>query len=432
METKPRSLEAVSELAYVLGFSRDWHHREQCRAPLHPAVAAAFALASPIDWHEVVLQWPHKSGTDAGRLAYTQDEKKAQADLQTVTSIGKYLTRHFRSLPDHVIRGLAHRFTVEGVEIRSTSAEIVEACQKGPKSCMQWEDWQVRDNGRGHHPYEAYAPELGWKIAVRMKDGDIIGRALLLDADGHKCFVRTYLMNPGDGYSQRDEAMEEFLREQGYSSAGEWPDGARLAKIHTGRGDAQHLLPYIDGRTQTVSDAGDYFEIEEGGEYECEYTDGTAEGGEREECSHCGTIHRNREDGLYVGRHVDNWVGSCCEDDYTRVYGRNGDEYYIRSNETVDVDGESYDPEYLSDNDIVELDNGDYCHSDNAFHCPVNDAWYHTDDGRYTEDSGTVHEDDTWQCSVTDKWYSTDEESATNADGETVHPDELTEDETPK
>ena len=76
---------------------------------------------------------------------------------------------------------------------------------------------------------------------------------------------------------------------------------------------------------------------------------------------------------------------------------------------------EWYDRDYLSDNNIVELRNGDYEHMDNAVE--VDGDWYHTDDedlcwDEYnerhelvgncvnTEDLGLVYEGDTWQCTA--------------------------------
>lgn len=420
---------AIMEANWGSG-GRPWHVREQARYALHPAVLAACELANPKDWHELVLQWPHMPiGGEPGRLAYTQDEKKGIADRQTVTSIGKYLTRHFK-LADHVIRGLALRYSMEGIQYWGTTEEIVRAITEGPQSCMRWDEEDCRFNGKGHHPYEVYSPEYGWKIAARFENGHIVGRALLLDDGTHKCFVRTYQMNPGGGYSQRDYGMEDQLIADGWKHRNSWPNGAKLAKIRTGRGDAGYLLPYIDGGTQAVTDCGDCFRIEDGGEIQCDNTDGTGTYSERETCSCCGSAYRDTEDGIWVGRYGDEWVGPCCTDDYTRVYGRRGEEYYIPERDAVEANGDWYDPDYLSDNDIVELSNGDYCHQDNCFYCPILEEHFHIDEGVHTEDEGTVHQDETWTCAVSGDVYSNNTESVEDSDGNPVHPDNVEEDET--
>lgn len=404
---------------------RAWHLREQERSPMHPAVLAACEMANPADWHELVLQWPHKSAKEAGRLAYTQDEKKGEADRQTVTTIGKYLTRHFQGLPDHVIRGLAHRFSVEGVFIWETTEEIVRAAKEGPYSCMQWAGHE------GTHPYEVYAPEHGWKIAVRIDGGVIKGRALLLDNGKHKCFVRTYL-RPSDSakYSERDEAMEAHLGGLGFSCKDAWPEGAKLAKVRSGSGyQSEYLFPYLDGNCQTVDDEGDYFVIRRDGEYECDNTDGSATGAERYTCSCCGDPHADEDDGIHTGRYGDEWVGPCCSDDYVRVTGRRGDGYYLHADNATEVDGEYYDNDYLSDNGIVELHNGDFAKEDDCFHCPIREEHYLHEDGTVTEDEGYVHQDEAWTCAVSGGVYSTNTDSVENAAGEMVHPDHLEEEE---
>jgi hypothetical protein len=412
--------ERIHQLAAIVRWHRSWHMREQDRYPLHPAVLSACTLANPRDWHELVLQWPHKAEKEPTRLAYTQDEKKAVADRQTVTTIGKYLTRHF-DLPDHVIRGIAHRFSVEGVFIWKTTEEIVRACREGPYSCMQWADEE------GQHPYEVYAPEFGWAIAVRIEGGQINGRALILDDGESKCFVRSYA-RPANAshYSERDDALEAFLEGEGFKHRRSWPEGTKLARVPY-EGDRRYyggdLLPYIDGGTQTVSSYGSHYVIDSDGDWECTSTDGTAEEAEREVCSCCGERHRDTDGGIWVGRHDDEWVGPCCSDDYVYARGRRGNEYYIPRNDAVEVDGDYFDPDYLSENDIVELDNGDYCKLDNAFNCPILDAWFHCDDGVYTEDEGTVHEDEAWTCAVSGNVYSSNTDHVENAAGEKVHPD---------
>ena len=98
------------------GLGRDWFRRETRRYELHPAVVELLEANNkpmPRDWQQLLLEWPHRSETDHNRVAYTPDEAKGIADRQTVTTIGKYLTRHF-DLPDHVIRDIVARHTAVG------------------------------------------------------------------------------------------------------------------------------------------------------------------------------------------------------------------------------------------------------------------------------------------------------------------------------
>ena len=132
-------------------------------------------------------------------------------------------------------------------------------------------------------------------------------------------------------------------------------------------------------------------------------------------------------------RSEDNHVcQSCLDDNYTYVTGRRGNEYYVRNDDTVEVDGVYYDMEYLSDNNIVELANGDYAHIDNAVYIDSEDAYYDIDDSDivYAEDTAQYEmKHDCWQCDATLKWY-TDEIDYVEIDGNTYHPDDAPEVET--
>ena len=101
----------------------------------------------------------------------------------------------------------------------------------------------------------------------------------------------------------------------------------------------------------------------------------------------------------------------------------------------VYIDGEYYDINYLRDNDIVELANGEYEHIDNTIYIESADAYYHCDDEDicYAEDTGQ-HElvEDCWQCEASSKWY-TDGTDYVEVDGDKYHPDnapEVEDDET--
>jgi hypothetical protein len=107
------------------------------------------------------------------------------------------------------------------------------------------------------------------------------------------------------------------------------------------------------------------------------------------------------------------------------VYGRSRHEYYVPNNEAVRVDGEYYDSDYLSDNDIVELHDGDYAHSDNAVYVESEDAYYHCDDDDicYPEDSGRYElKDNCWLCEGSGNWYTEDTDNV-EIDGDLYHPD---------
>lgn len=409
----------VSDLTWVLRNSRDWFNREYYSHRMHSAVVDAFQLANPKDWHLVVLQWPHASEGDSSRIAYTQDEKKGEANRQTVTSIGKYLTRHWGGiLPDHEIARIVANNTGSGFEFRRGKEALRQAVQQGPTSCMKMSEHTLQR--LGGHPYDVYEEQFGWHIAVRMDGRDIVSRCLCCDDENGKRFVRTYSKPSSDSsYSQRDNQMEEWLKRQGYTHADSWED-SKVAMIGLPHGGG-YLMPYLDGDVQQASARGYYFLIDSNGEFSCDHSDGTT-ADNRRECEHCGDMH-DEDDGFWIGPNEDAWVGNCCEDEYTCVHGpRRWQQYYINSSDAVEVNGEYYDSENLPDC-IVMLSNGYYSHIDEAFCCAVDGEWYSKDEGVHAEDlDALVHEDNAWQCDASANWYSDNQESI-RIDGGTYHPD---------
>lgn len=428
----------------VVTYSRNWYWREYYKYPLHPVVVTALEREHrPRDWQLLLLEHPHRSETDPTRLAYTRSERDGENNQQVITTLGKYLTRHF-DLPDHVIRdyvaldAAAHSDTFE---ILDTVDQFVHAVNNGPHSCMCWSG---RDNvmcrdGEYRHPYAVYKPEYGWRMAIRKSGGEINGRALLNVEDDTKYFVRSYKRADNGGYSYADEKLEAWLKSNDYHKQSRWHEGAKMELIPTRYG-AAFLAPYLDGDVQTVYIDGDTLRISQDNyDYICNNTDGTADEQGRCTCDHCGVRVRDG-DLTYAGYNEDYGVcQSCLDDDFVYAIGRRGNEYYETYNNCTEVDGTYYVSDYLSDNGIVELHNGDYCRMDDAVMCDDDDEWYRADDDNIiyceydskhhhidncveTEDEGWVHEDDAWQCYASDKWYS-DNTDYVDVDGERYHPD---------
>ena len=107
------------------------------------------------------------------------------------------------------------------------------------------------------------------------------------------------------------------------------------------------------------------------------------------------------------------------------MYGRRGNEYYVHDDYAVYVNGDHYHDDYLSDNNIIELANGDYCHMDDAVYIESSDEWYETDDSDicYAEDTGRYElRSDCWQDDDSERWY-TDATEYVEVDGCKYHPD---------
>ena len=410
---------------------RGWHVREQGRYGMHPIIKKAVFLAPPLDWHQLVLEWPHISvSSDTSKIAYTRNEQHGIDDRQTVTSVGKYITRHFPTLKDHEVRDLCGMYGASTFKITHHMEEMIDLLQRGPRSCMVFDDDDddyMSDEG---HPYRVYDPALGWGLAVRIAGNSIDGRALVNET--RKEFVRSYRRNEG-GYSGSDEELQSWLNDQGYRHVGGWHLGARLRYIPFRKyGEDLPTAPYIDGQHRNVR-VDEYTRtiiIDDEGEWCCDNTNGEPTENASCTCDDCGRrVHEDDLVSTYDGN-GDTVCQGCIEDSYYYVYGRREYQYYVHESHMVEVNGTYYHDEYLADNNIVELANGDYEELDNTVE--INGDYYHCDDEDivYCDDTEEYAlRDDCWQCYVTDKWYRDDEAirlcDILSQDEITVHEDDI-------
>jgi hypothetical protein len=418
---------------------RPWFSQQRNRHQLHAAVYEMMTEHKyrAQDWQQLLLEWPHKSITDPNRLAYTRDERSAMhngdSDAKAVvTTIGKYLTRHFPDAPSNLIRDVVAKYTYGGTtEITKDMDRMVYAVINGPRSCMSSSFDILCHDKEERHPYAVYDPSLGWGMAVRTDtDGMVLGRCLVHESDDGKGFVRSYKREREySSHSGADESIEAYLQGLGYAKWRGWPDHTRVMRYPLRR--EGFLMPYIDGQNQHVEENGDDdFSITNYSGWEACSTSGIINGYTCT-CDDCGE-GMDEDDSYSIGYHGDSRVGPCCIDNYTHVYGRRGEQYHVRTEDTVYVDGEYYHDEYLSDNNIIELHDGDYAHSDNAVYIESQDAYYHVDDGDivHAEDTSRYElREDCWCCSESGNWYTDDEESV-EIDGELYHPDHAPEPET--
>lgn len=323
---KPVDADLYRDLKVVLRQSRRWHRREQLSSNLkmHPVVEAVIKQYRPMNWHLLVLEWPHLAD-DGTRLAYTRDERAGEADRQLVTTPGKYLRRHFPTLADDVIRDLVLQHTDGDFEFIITRdiREIVSFKQYGPKSCMTFKKAIFND-----HPYRVYDPKYGWGLAVHRakSDGFIFGTALVWEGgdfgDDERIFVRSYFApdREYDGYSHADQRLEAWLKSEGYEHYSSWYEGTKVARVQDS--DGEILMPYLDGNNQQVDMCGSYLTIQDRGEYSATNTDGLLEN-DRAVCAYCD--ERCHEDHM---QYVDDY-GDVCEGCIERrfYWSEYGDEY---------------------------------------------------------------------------------------------------------
>jgi hypothetical protein len=282
------------------------------------------------------------------------------------------------------------------------------------------------DDREQRHPYAVYDPSLGWGMAVRTDtDGMVLGRCLVHESDEGKGFVRSYKREREySSHSGADESIEAYLKGLGYAKWRGWPDHIRIMRYDLRHGG--HLMPYIDGGNQHVEDDGiEHFRISEYHGFEATNTNGMLNG-HTCTCEDCGAGFDDNNEGGWTGIHEDNHVcESCLDNDYTYAYSRRGNEYYIRNDDVIEVGGDYYDINYLSDNNIVELANGDYEHGDNAVYIDSADAYYRDDDDDicYAENTHQYEmREDCWKCAESGNYYTDDEESV-EIGGESYHPD---------
>jgi hypothetical protein len=411
---------------------RSWFKQQHNRHRMHPAVVKMFELYKPADWQRVILEWPHKALSDPNRLAYTRDEKSAMYEGDSdkkalITTIGKYMTRHWPDVPSNIIRDIVAEHTYGGaISITTDMDSMVAVVKGGPRSCMSSRFDIECERGVERHPYAVYDPSLGWSMAIRSEGDEVLGRCLIWtdpDDEDTKGYVRSYKRERNEhSASGADEAIESYLNGRGYTKWRAWREGTPLMKYRTRRDG--YLMPYIDGGTQRVNDTGDGFEIAEDGDYEACNTGGVINSYEHT-CEDCGAGF-NDGDGYWTGIFEDHHVCSDCRDEhYTYAYSRRGNQYYIHSSDVTEVDGEYYHDEYMSDNDIVQLHDGEYTHQDYAVYVESESEYYRHDDDDicYTDDTNEYElKENCWQCTESGNWY-TDDTDSVEVDGDLYHPD---------
>ena len=262
----------------------------------------------PINWHKLALEFPDVSGDS---VSYIGSEKALQQYIdghplkRITTKMGRYLTRHWPNAEPHEIRDIVMLYGEGVVEMQCTMSEMIYAVQHGPYSCMQWPEgdelnYLVEDDDEYEtdiHPYEVYAPELGWAMVVFKEQGKISGRTLVHRPT--KTFARSY-GKESDSYTGSCAKSEAWLTAQGYKLVDAWPEGIRMLAIESDYRDG-YVVPYLDpgpsrrtengNRCKFVKEDGKtYFERDNGGEYVFDNTDGTVtiDKIELAACSCCG------------------------------------------------------------------------------------------------------------------------------------------------
>jgi hypothetical protein len=408
--------------------NHSWYNRLLHKFPLHPCVRKMLKDHRPKDYAQLALEHPYISEKDPARLAYTRSVGDGQNDRQLVTSIGKYLAKHWPHVSDHIRRDVQMLHTPDKMYFVNTIPEMIRACEMGPRSCMQssygsipfqhdyehrvmnewFADPQIQPPDWNLHPYAGYNPAYGWHMAVRENsDKRFDGRALLLNHKDKKFYVRTYRRNPHDeisGWSETDFTLNSWLGDQGYIKLSSWPDGAKLDTPLAARGHGYIRMPYLDGDYHWVISQGNGTSVvtqsSSEATHECCNTNGTAseysdDSDDSDDdyhfyCEDC--EERTHEDERYcVGRHEDRYVCNGCYEHYSEVRGapfsstRDYSEYYCHHDDCAEIERHGYeiDTNYLPNNVVrLESSRGDTLWAEMDDCVCIDDEWYLDDDKR--------------------------------------------------
>lgn len=340
-------------------------------------------------WSQVMFpdHFAHVAKKRPGLVAYTKDDAKGRADIQSVMSYESYIDMlwektgendtHFsayykqRTIDAHA----AYVATLtQSFKLATTPDEIERVYTRHygegqvAGSCMRYtaSHWPSVD-GEGFHPARIYGA------------GDL-AVAYLADASG-KTIARALCWPECKKYSRvyaDNDTLHRLLREAGYTKTRYYPDGegslrgARLLRVENDNGYL--VCPYLD-EVGTVDDMGDWLKF--GGSINAQETGGTvAQTPEGYQCDHCAEY--------------------CDEDEISEVYTRSsgGEEYWCS-----------------------------HCREHHAFYCEgsrreYSDAVDHSEvDGRLYCVAWLV--DSASMCERTDEWTFDPVEVIVNADGDT-------------
>jgi len=357
----------------------------------------------------------HVSVIDPTAVAFTEDERKGEADRQTYMRPGKYLQKFLAAGPSGEIehgplKGLPSQVTKMQIAfyaqwhqvgkrpesddtlfITEDEHEIVRVYEEGPESCMMGKGWDFKD-----HPVRVYAGGGLAMAYLNNASGEVIARTLCWPEE--QVFGRVYPTANND--TQRDHYNELMarLKAKGWRSITEDNsvfEGARLRHLTNRHGNT--MMPYLDNE-YGVRD---------------EYRDGRAWWVMTHDEN-----HQESTDGTMCGNEPD-WHCECCEEGFSDNYdscsvyrywngtGRSG---YPRGEETWCQDCRDNSSYYCDGCDEHFNDNGNAIYAEDG--CTYEPRWFEANGG--------------WQCAHSQSYYfKADDPPVVLADGQLIHADHV-------
>lgn len=371
----------------------NWREREARR--LIDGTYRPAPFANDPAWITLAAQFPdhflHCSRKKIAKLDYTENEKKADGDVQTPIAPSEYLARF---APDMLkvdrARLLSHwANAADSAELKfaRTTDEILDFMYREdiPGSCMTG---RVRDStgcfARDDNPYRVYGEGSDVTVAyLETGEGIVVARVLVWEAI--KLFSRVY----GD-----QSRMSEALRAEGYAQKS--LAGAKINKIKDENGG--WVMPYLDAPAAYVKEKKDHFVMsDQGGDYGCcATTCGFINGDGRYTCEACEEQCEETYT-VFTSRHAPHsWCEHCRET--AAFYCEGSGNYYGAHVGLHEVNGNTYSEYYVEDNfcfcdhaqeytseeceEVIVNANGDTqswsvsARAEHAFECRTNGKWY--------------------------------------------------------
>lgn len=219
----------------------------------------------------------HKSISSPGMIAFYESIAKAEAQRETITKVGRFLTRFRPELSQDDIRKLAERYQAEQgqnvLTFATTEDDIEKVYVNGPNSCMAGSALKFDSS---IHPTRVYA---AGDLAIAHIGTD----SRVLCWPEKKIYGRAY----GNTESQRD-ILTNTLNDMGYSYDSYKFCGAKLLLVED---KDSYVMPYLDHGLEVEKRDGHFVIVRDG--IPADSTSGLLP---TKECSHCETNIGNSDE----------------------------------------------------------------------------------------------------------------------------------------
>lgn len=366
---------------YTVREHKTWKDREMDLLYLRPVKHSGYTpISKPVmqlmekyGFKPPVLHYLHQGIHDKSMVSFTEDEKRGEANRQTVLKIGKYLKK-YSEMTDPQIASISNLYRIEvlgNVDIRfaRTREDIASVYVNGPSSCMSHSESGYDTDGI--HPSEVYAtPDISVAYIVR-DNGRITARAVCNEI--RKYYSRIY----GD-----EQSLKPVLEALGYTKGD--LNGCSLLRLTNDNGNI--IAPFLDGE-QGIIDKGNMLEIADDYDYIAGNTNGLLEAGAR--CDECGAFH-HEDDLHYSEQHEMHICENCIEgSDWVYAYTGHLQDWLILSEDNlIEYDYDYYTLDALDYHGLVYCENaGNVIRQDEAVWCEKDESYAHMDDADYYVDS---------------------------------------------